>query len=85
MEAEFLSQLSYDFSQILENGENYDVIIKVGTGDDAKDIKAHSVILCARSSYFRAALSKNWVHKENGIIKYTKPNILPRVFNFILK
>ena len=85
MEADSLSQLSYDFGQLLENGENYDIIIKVGAGEDVKDIKAHSVILCARSSYFRTALSKNWVHKENGIIKYTKPNILPRVFNFILK
>ncbi|RIA94060.1 hypothetical protein C1645_803731 [Glomus cerebriforme] len=85
MEAESLLQLSYDIGKLLENGENYDMIVQIGTGNNIKEIKVHSIILYARSLYFRTALSKNWISKEGGIIKFKKPNISPKIFNFILR
>jgi hypothetical protein len=85
MEAESLSQLSYDIGKIFENGENCDMIIQAGVGNNVKEIKVHSVILYARSLYFRTALSKNWINRERGIIKFKKPNISPKIFDFILK
>jgi hypothetical protein len=85
METESLSKLSCDFEKLLENEENYYMIIQAGSGNNIKEIKVHSIILYARSSYFRTALSNNWVHKERGIIKFKKPNISPKILNFILK
>jgi hypothetical protein len=67
------------------DSDDYDVTIKVGEGINIKSFKAHSNILRSRSSYFRAALSTNWVKKEDNIIYFDKPNISPEVFEIILK
>jgi hypothetical protein len=50
-----------------------------------KEFFAHSLILSARSSYFKIALSKEWPKKENGIIIFKKPNISPEIMELILK
>ncbi|KAG9292213.1 hypothetical protein G9A89_023933 [Geosiphon pyriformis] len=50
-----------------------------------KKIKAHSLLLRARSPYFRRALSQEWAKKEDGLFVFKKPNILPCVFEAILK
>jgi hypothetical protein len=81
----FYSNLSRDFSLILDNADDYNVIIHVGENDNIKEFYAHSVILRARSSYFKSALSANWIAKENNMIKFNKPNITPPVFDIILK
>ena len=63
----------------------YDIEIKVGSNDDVKIFKAHSLILKARSLYFRTALSDNWVKRsESGTILFEKENISPKVFETIL-
>ena len=52
--------------------DSYDMKITVGEENDVKTFEAHSVILKARSSYFRTALSNNWVNKSeehNGNLK----------------
>ncbi|GBC24811.2 BTB/POZ protein [Rhizophagus irregularis DAOM 181602=DAOM 197198] len=47
--------------------------------------KAHSVILRARSYYFRSAFSSNWAKKEGDFYIFKKPNVTPIVFKIILK
>ncbi|EXX56505.1 hypothetical protein GLOIN_2v1842955 [Rhizophagus irregularis DAOM 181602=DAOM 197198] len=81
----FHSGFSKDFSSILNDVDDYNVIIQVGENNNIKEFKAHSAILCARSEYFKGALSNNWVTKKNGMIIYEKPNITPKVFDMILK
>lgn len=109
-------RLSMDLLKILENSQNYDVIIKIGgeypdstssymfskkknkneeisyncfhENDCCKmeEFYVHSLLLSARSPYFRAALSNEWAKKdEKGIIVLKKPNISPKVFKVILK
>ena len=82
---EFFQNLSKDFSQLLENTDDYNVIIKVGENQNTKEFRAHSVILRARSSYFKGALSSNWITKQNNMIMFNKPNVTPNVFDMILK
>src|SRR5436305_6945719 len=85
MERNFLSELSHDIGQLLSTGNNYDLIIQAGEGQNMKEFFVHSLILSARSTYFKAALSKEWAKKENEIIIFKKPNISPEVIELILK
>jgi hypothetical protein len=50
-----------------------------------KEFFAHSLILSARSTYFKTALSKERERKENGIIIVKEPNISPEIIELILK
>src|ERR1700722_17847919 len=80
-----LLDLSQDIGQLLITGDNYDLIIQAGEGQNMKEFFAHSLILSARSTYFKSALSKEWAKKENGIIIFRKPNISPEIIELILK
>ncbi|CAG8595573.1 15754_t:CDS:2 [Cetraspora pellucida] len=44
----------------------------------------HSDVLKRRSKYFQAALSSEWVRKQENLIVLSLPTISPEVFNFIL-
>jgi hypothetical protein len=79
------NRLSDDIGQLLEKEENHDMIIEVGGEENKKEFKAHSLILSARSSYFKSALNNNWTTKQHGKIIFKKPNISPKVFQLILK
>ena len=81
----FHSGLSKDFSLILNDSDEFNVIIQVGENQNTKEFRAHSVILRARSPYFKSALSADWITKENNIVTFNKPNITPTVFDMILK
>uniref|UniRef100_U9UI17 Btb/poz domain-containing protein 19-like n=1 Tax=Rhizophagus irregularis (strain DAOM 181602 / DAOM 197198 / MUCL 43194) TaxID=747089 RepID=U9UI17_RHIID len=81
----FHSRLSKDFSSLLNDADDFDVIIQVGENDNINEFRAHSVILRARSAYFKSALSTEWVTKKDGMLHYNKPNITPIVFDIILK
>src|SRR6266498_1001881 len=85
MAEHLLLDLSYDIGQLFATGDNYDLVIQAGEGQNLKEFFAHSLILSARSTYFRAALSKEWAKKENGIIIFKKPNISPEIIELILK
>ncbi|RIB30296.1 hypothetical protein C2G38_2238357 [Gigaspora rosea] len=63
---------------------DFDVKIKVGESPNIKEFKADSIILSAKSDYFKAALSSRWARKENGIIIFDKSNISPPVFEILL-
>ena len=80
-----ISKLLNDLTNVMSESDYYDVEIKIGNGDDVKIFKAHSLILKARSLYFRAALSYNWVKRsDNGIILFEKENFSPKIFEVIL-
>ena len=80
----YISKLVNDFSNLLKESDYYDVEIKVGR-DGVKTFKAHSDILKIRCSYFKAALSNNWVKRsDNGIILFEKENISPKIFEVLL-
>ena len=79
------SILSKDLSLILNDSDDFNVIIRVGEGQNIKEFRAHSVILRARSPYFKSALSANWITKKDNMIMFNKPNINPTVFDMILK
>ena len=85
MTESFLMDLSQDIGQLFSTGENYDLIIQAGENQNVKEFFAHSLILSARSSYFKTALSREWAKKENGIIIFKKPNISPEIIEIILK
>ncbi|RHZ58647.1 hypothetical protein Glove_372g29 [Diversispora epigaea] len=81
----FLDKLAQNFSELLNDKEEYNVIIEVGNELDKKTFTAHSVILRYRSSYFNEEL-KNTVPDVNNIIKtITIQNISAEVFEIILK
>src|SRR5919205_1268159 len=85
MTENFLSDLSQDIGQLFSTGDNYDLIIQAGEGQNMKEFFVHSLILSARSTYFRTALSKEWAKKENGVFIFKKPNISPEIFELILE
>jgi hypothetical protein len=68
MSSKFWIELSKDYEKLFETEIGYDVIIYVGEDQNVKEIHAHSNILCARSQYFRSALSNEWVDKRDGKI-----------------
>jgi hypothetical protein len=69
----------------LDDADDYDVIIQVGENQNTKEFRAHSVILRARSPYFKCALSTNWITKKDNMIIFNKPNLTPTIFDMILK
>src|SRR5947209_7134906 len=84
----FIINLIKDFSKLLKESDYYDVEIKVGTNvrDGVKTFKAQSSILKTRCSYFKTALSNNWIKRSNdGIILFEKENISPKIFEVLLK
>ena len=81
----FHSGLLKDLSLMLNDSDDYNVIIQVGENENVKEFRAHSVILRARSYYFKSAFSTGWITKKNDMIIFNKPNITPTVFDIILK
>jgi hypothetical protein len=74
-----------DLSLILDDADDYNVIIQVGEKENTKEFRSHSVILRARSPYFKSAFSSSWITKKNDMIIFNKPNITPKVFDMILR
>src|SRR4051794_31813962 len=85
MDSKFYSDLSQDLSLMLNDADDYNVMIQAGEDQNNKKFRAHSNILRARSPYFKSALSTNWITKKNNMIEFKKPNIGPTVFETILK
>jgi hypothetical protein len=83
MAFEYTQELMNDYEKLFEIDKGYDVIIYAG--EDKVEIRAHSLILCIRSQYFRAAFSNDWANKKNGNFILNKPNISPQVLKIILR
>ncbi|RIB25710.1 hypothetical protein C2G38_2066731, partial [Gigaspora rosea] len=82
MSIKILDQLSQDFTQLLENEYDYNVVIEVGDQPNIKLFKAHSAILYQRSLYFRQKLTN--ATKKNNIIELKLPNHSVKVFDIII-
>ncbi|EXX63240.1 BTB/POZ protein [Rhizophagus irregularis DAOM 181602=DAOM 197198] len=83
MSCQILSDtLLRDIRNLYDKADDYNVKIKV---EGEEIFKAHSVILRARSNYFRSAFSSNWAKKEGDFYIFEKPNVTPIVFQIILK
>ncbi|KAF0458740.1 btb/poz domain-containing protein 19-like [Gigaspora margarita] len=78
------NETNQNFSNLLENPKDFDVKIKVGENPNIKEFKVHSIILSARSDYFKAALCSRWAKREDGFIVFDKPNISPLVFEILI-
>jgi hypothetical protein len=81
----FLSKLSQNFLEILEDNEFYDTTIEVGNDPYVKIFHAHMVILYYRSPYLRRILSTNKKENDEMLIHIKLPNISPEVFPIILR
>ncbi|CAG8585205.1 2294_t:CDS:2 [Cetraspora pellucida] len=64
---EFLTSLAIDFANLLDVGDDHNVLINVGQDPHRQSFKAHSVVLRARSPYFKTALSNDWIRKEGSM------------------
>ena len=84
--SKYINKLLSDFANLLKETNCYDMEIKVGVEDNIKTFKAHSIILKARSSYFKAALSNDWTRKcrDGSIFLFEKENISPKIFEVLL-
>src|SRR2546429_9309739 len=87
MSTQFFSKLSQNFIELLDDDEYYDITIEVGKDPNVKIFHAHTSILCYRSPYLRRALASNNNKKNNNsVLTHIKlPNILPEIFQIILK
>ncbi|UZO05049.1 uncharacterized protein OCT59_025410 [Rhizophagus irregularis] len=85
MSTQFLSKLSQNYIELLEDNEYYDVTIEVGEDPNVKILRAHINILCYRSPYLRRTLASSKKNKDNVLAHIKLPNISPEVFQVILK
>ncbi|RHZ78388.1 hypothetical protein Glove_165g120 [Diversispora epigaea] len=84
MSLKFFDKLSQDFSELLNDKKEYNVIIEVDKEGNKKSFAAHSVVLRYRSSYFDKEL-ENATTNKNHIKTIIKPNISAQIFEIILK
>ncbi|RIB17292.1 hypothetical protein C2G38_2246467 [Gigaspora rosea] len=85
MAIKHLEKLSNSYIELLEKGNDFNVIIKVGKSTDIKEFKTHSAILKCRSSYFQNKL-ENITKDTNGIINIDlKSHISIQQFEIIIK
>ena len=85
MSFEFPQEVINDLEKLLEDDEEYNVIIYAGENKNVKGIHANSSILCSRSQYFRTVFSNKWAEKKDGKYIFKKPNISPQLFKMILR
>jgi hypothetical protein len=85
MSTQFLSKLSQNYIELLEDNEYYDVTIEVGEDPNVKILRAHMNILCYRSPYLRRTLASSKNNKNNVLNHIKLSNISPEVFQVILK
>ena len=80
----FLSKLSKNLLEILDDNDYYDITIEVGNDPNVKIFRAHMVILNYRSPYLRRILSTNKKNNDGTLTHIKLPNILPEIFHVIL-
>ncbi|GBB84335.1 hypothetical protein RclHR1_10960004 [Rhizophagus clarus] len=81
----FLPILSQDLLKNLNDDKYYDTIIEVGNGSYVKLFRGHMIILSCRSPYFQRILSANEKKNYETLVKISLPNILPEIFQIILR
>ncbi|RHZ82563.1 hypothetical protein Glove_109g32 [Diversispora epigaea] len=84
MSFKFFDKLSQDFSELLNDKKEYNVVIEVDKEKNKKSFTSHSVVLRYRSTVFTKEL-ENTVTNENHVKTINKPNISAQIFEIILK
>ncbi|RHZ51195.1 hypothetical protein Glove_482g68 [Diversispora epigaea] len=84
MTFKFFDKLSQDFSELINDKKEYNVIIEVDRERNKKFFTAHSVVLRHRSPYFDKEL-ENATASENHIKTIVEPSISAQIFEVILK
>ncbi|RHZ82639.1 hypothetical protein Glove_106g18 [Diversispora epigaea] len=84
MAFKFFDKLSTDFTELLNDKEDYNVIIEVDKNENKKTFTAHSAVLRYRSSYFSKELA-NITQNENNIKTISKPDISVESFDIIIR
>ena len=85
MSSQFFSKLSENYIELLEDDEYYDVTVEVGEDPNVKIFRSHINILCYRSPYLRRVLASNKKNNDNVLTHIKLPNILPEIFQIILR
>ncbi|CAG8579713.1 7135_t:CDS:2 [Paraglomus occultum] len=81
-----MSDVCRDLLRLLDSEKHYDTLLCVGEeGGHTKEFRVHSPILCARSTYFAAAVNEKWATKEDNKYILNKPNVTPAAMDFILR
>ncbi|RHZ81357.1 hypothetical protein Glove_121g75 [Diversispora epigaea] len=80
----FLDNLSIDFTELLENGDEHNVLIEVGEYPLNNTFKVHSTVLFCRCPSLYNQL-KNLTFNENNVKIIKRPNSDVKVFEPILK
>ncbi|RHZ89897.1 hypothetical protein Glove_9g183 [Diversispora epigaea] len=81
MALKFFDKLSQNFTELLNDKDDYNVIIEV---EDKKKFTAHSNVLKCRSPYFRKELD-TINPNENNVKTIIKPKISAQILDIILK
>ncbi|RIB11140.1 hypothetical protein C2G38_131274 [Gigaspora rosea] len=84
MTAKHLEKLSVDYLELLNDKEDFNIIINVGESPNTKIFRAHSNVLRYRSLYFRNKL-ENTVKNENNIKTINLKHISFQQFEVIIK
>ncbi|RHZ53635.1 hypothetical protein Glove_440g9 [Diversispora epigaea] len=84
MPFKFFDKLSQDFSELLNDKKEHNVVIEVDKEKNKKSFTSHSVVLRYRSTYFTKEL-ENIAANENHVKTILKPNISTQIFEIILK
>jgi hypothetical protein len=85
MSNQFLSKLSQNYIELLEDDEYYDITVEVGEDPNVKIFRAHMNILCYRSPYLRRTLASKKKNNDGILSQIKLPNISPEIFPIILK
>jgi hypothetical protein len=80
-----LPKLSQNLLEILNDEEYHDIIIEVGNNPCVKTFYAHRVILNHRSPYLKKLLSTIKKKNDGTLINIRLSNILPEIFQIILR
>ncbi|CAG8536079.1 12157_t:CDS:2 [Acaulospora colombiana] len=76
----FLRRLSQDLTELLEEGDDYNIIIEAGDAPNNKFFRLHSMILRHRSPYFRRKLLD-----MSKVVEIKKNHIPVEVFSVIVR
>ncbi|RIB02693.1 hypothetical protein C2G38_2149880 [Gigaspora rosea] len=86
MVTNFFNRLSQDFTKLLENEYDYNVIIEIGENPNVKLFKTHSAILSQRCPYFLRELDnipKNGENVKEIKIKQISVEIFSKILKYI--
>ena len=84
MELKFFEKLSNNYLELLDDKEDFNVVINIGESPNTKIFRAHSAILRYRSLYFSNEL-KNIIKDKNNIKTLNLKNVSAQQFEIIIR